>query len=437
MAGVGAPLKGMGISYFAKTDFRNQNKTFGIKQADRRLHMYIVGRTGTGKSTLLKNLIIQNIRDGHGLGIIDPHGDLIESILNFIPSSRTGHVIYLNPADQNHPIGYNILESVNPFLKPLVASCVISIFKNLWKDSWGPRLEYILYNSIISLLDVPGTTLLGVPRLLTDEKFRARVISQIKDPIVKNFWVNEYERYSLDFQKEAISPVQNKVGQFLTSPLIRNIVGQVKSKLDLQFIMDNQRILLCNLAKGKIGEDTVSLLGSLIVTKLYLAALRRVDQPEDQRKDFYLYIDECQNLATPIFASILSEARKYRLNLILAHQYLDQLSLEIKKSILGNVGTLICFRLGSQDAIELENEFSPAFNAVDLENLGKYQIDLKMNIDGLTTRPFSARTLAPEIPFKNEQNKENIIKNSRERYGTKRKVIEDKINRWCENQKQF
>ena len=421
------------ITYFAKTDFRGQNKTFGIKKDDRRLHMYILGKTGAGKSTLLKNLIIQNFRNGNGVGVIDPHGDLVESLLDFIPSYRTNDVVYFNPADRDYPIGFNILESVRERFKPLVTSCVISVFKNIWKDFWGPRLEYILYNSVISLLDDESSTLLGVPRILTDQRYRNKVVSQVKDPIVNQFWRQEYEGYKLDFQKEAISPVQNKVGQFLTSPVIRNIVGQVKSKIDMGFMMDNQRILLCNLAKGKIGEDTASLLGSLIVTKIYLAALQRVDQPEEERKDFYLYIDECHNLATPIFASILSEARKYRLNLILTHQYLDQLTPEIKSSVLGNVGTLICFRLGSQDAEELQSEFLSEFTSTDLEKLEKYQIYLKLAIDSLPSKPFSAKTLPPIMPAKNENNRKNIIKNSRRKHATKRKVIENKIEKWCNN----
>lgn len=421
------------ISYFANTETRNKRQLFGIRKSDRRLHTYILGKTGTGKSTLLKNLIAQDIRDGNGVGVIDPHGDLIEAVLECIPKKRANDVVYFNPADREHPIGFNFLESVDPTFKPLITSCVISVFKNIWKDSWGPRLEYILYNSVISLLDIENSTLLGVPRLLSDKDYRARVIKGVKDPIVKNFWLKEYERYSLDFQKEAIAPIQNKVGQFLTSPLIRNIVGQVKNKVDPGFMMDNNRIFLCNLAKGKVGDDTVSLLGSLIVTKIYLAALKRADQPENERKDFYLYIDECQNLATSIFSSILSEARKYRLNLILTHQYIDQLTDEIRKAILGNVGTLISFRVGSYDARYLEDEFLPVFNTIDLENIDKHQVYLKMAIDGLGCRPFSARTLPPTLPLKKENNKKNIIKTSRQRYSMKREVIEKKINRWIEH----
>lgn len=417
------------ITYFAKTDYRNKGRTFGIKYPDRRLHMHVLGKTGTGKTTLLKNLIIQDIKNNQGVAIIDPHGQLIEEIIDHIPPHRTGEVVYFNPADQDYPIGFNILDKVEPKTRPLIASHVISIFKNIWQDSWGPRLEYILYNSVASLLDFEGSTLLGIPRLLTDKDYRQRVISSLLDPIVRHFWLNEFEKYNNSFQKEAIAPIQNKVGQFLSSPPVRNIVGQVKSKIDMGFMMDNRRILLCNLAKGEIGEDKSSLLGSLIVTKIFLSALNRTRQPEEERQDFYLYIDECQNLATPIFASILSEARKYRLNLILSNQYLGQITTDIKKSIFGNVGTLISFRVGSYDALELETEFSPEFNAIDLENINRYQIYLKMAIDGLTSRPFSAITLPP-LSEQASNNKENIIKSSREKYGMKKEVIEDKINRW-------
>jgi len=421
------------LTYLGQTDFRNQYRTFGIKHPDRRHHTWILGKTGTGKSTLLKNLIIQDIRNGHGVGLIDPHGDLVESILDFIPSSRTDDVVYFTPADQDFPIGFNILESVALSHRPLVASHVTSIFKNMWQDSWGPRMEYILYNAVASLLDVEGSTLLAIPRLLSDKPFRARVIPQIRDPLIKNFWLQEFENYRPEFLQEAISPIQNKVGQFLTSPPIRNIVGQVKSKIEMGFMIDNKRILLCNLSKGKLGNDKTMLLGSLLVTKLFLAALKRADQPEEARKDWFLYIDECHNLATPIFTDILSEARKYRLNLCLCHQFLDQISREIQKAILGNVGTLISFRLGSQDAQELEIEFAPEFRAVDLENIGPYQIYLKLAVDGLTSRPFSARTFPPTAIHPNEKNRENIIKTSRQKYGMKREIIEDKITRWLTN----
>jgi len=419
----------MSITYLAKTNTRNKSQTFGIRQADRRLHMHVLGKTGTGKSTFLKNIIIQDIQEGRGVCVIDPHGDLAKEIIDFIPPHRSRDVIYFNPADQDFPVGFNVLENVAPVIRPLIASQVVSIFKNIYKDSWGARLEYILYNSILSLLDYENSTLLSIQRLLSDKEFRAQVVAKVQDPVVKNFWNKEFDNYNSDFRQEALSPIQNKVGQFLTSAPVRNIVGQIKSKLDMRFIMDNKRILICNLAKGEIGEDKTQLLGSLIVTKIFLSALQRADQPEHLRKDFHLFIDECQNLATPILSSILSESRKYALNLTLTNQFLDQIPMDIKKAILGNVGTLVSFRLGAPDAVELEQEFAPEFSATDLENIGRHQICLKLAIDNMVSRPFSAETLPP-IASATNSNRENIIKTSREKYGTRKAVIEDKIKRW-------
>ena len=338
------------LELLGQTTFREELKAFGIKKSDRRHHLYIVGKTGTGKSTLIKNMVIQDMRLGHGVALVDPHGDLVEDLLNFIPKERTNQVVYFNPADTSYPVAINILEAKGDDEKHLVASSLVSVFKHLWKDFWGPRLEHILYNCVLALMDTPGQTLLGVYRMLVDEAYRKSIVVNIKDPIVKMFWVEDYENYDLRFQKEIISPVQNKVGQLLSSPQMRNIVGQPKSSVDFGFVMDQKRILLANLSKGKIGEDKSNLLGSAIVTKMYLAALERQNLPEEIRKDFYLYIDEFQNFSTDIFPSILSEARKYRLNLNLAHQYLYQLPESIKHAVFGNVGTVISFRVGSYDA---------------------------------------------------------------------------------------
>ncbi len=422
------------ITYFAETNFRNQRRKFGIKKDDRRRHMYIIGKTGMGKSEMIKNMAIQDIHNGHGLAIVDPHGELVEDILNAIPSWRINDVVYFNPADVDYPIAFNILESVDePHQKHLVASGLVAIFKKLWADSWGPRLEYLLRNAILALLDYPGSTLLGVTRILIDKEYRKKVIAKVKDPVVKSFWTQEYTKYSQQFQVEAISPIQNKVGQFLSLSLIRNIVGQVKSSIDIREIMDNKKILLLNLSKGKIGEDASALLGAMMITKMQLAAMGRVDIPEEERSDFYLYVDEFQNFVTNSFADILSEARKYRLNLIIAHQYIAQLitsdSTKVRDAVFGNVGTLITFRVGADDAEFLAREFAPTFTEVDLVNLAKYEIYLKLMIDGIASNPFSATTLPP-FP-KTEGNKEKIIKVSRERYSTKREVIEDKIARWA------
>jgi len=418
------------LELLGKTTFREQLACFGIKPADRRHHVYVIGKTGTGKSTLLKNMVIQDLRYGHGVALIDPHGDLVEDILNFIPKRRTNEVVYFNPADTQNPIGINILEAKGDEEKHLVASSLISVFRHLWKDFWGPRLEHILYNCVLALMDSPGNTLLGIYRLLIDDKFRKQIVANVKDPVVKMFWTEDYENYDPRFRKEIIAPVQNKIGQLLTSAPLRNIVGQTKSSIDFGFIMDQKRILLANLSKGKIGEDKSNLLGSTIVTKMYLAALERQNIPEECRRDFYLYIDEFQNFSTDIFPSILSEARKYRLNLTLAHQYLYQLPDAIKHAVFGNIGTLIAFRTGSYDAKELAEEMSPVFTSEDLEHLENHHISLRLLIDGKMSRAFSAVALPPLSKDGNEADREIILRVSRERFAAPRDMIEEKIKNW-------
>ena len=279
------------IESLGETTFREERRAFGIRPKDRRHHVYLIGKTGTGKSTLIKNMVIQDLRLNHGVALVDPHGDLVEDILNFIPKTRTNEVVYFNPADKENPVAINILEAKGDDEKHLVASSLISVFRHLWKDFWGPRLEHILYNCVLALMDTPGQTLLGVYRMLVDTSFRKQIVANIKDPIIKMFWVEDYENYDERFRKEIISPVQNKVGQLLTSPQMRNIVGQSKSSVDFGFVMDEKRILLANLSKGKVGEDKSNLLGSAIITKMYLSALERQNIPEESRKDFYLYID--------------------------------------------------------------------------------------------------------------------------------------------------
>jgi len=418
---------------FAETNFRNQRVKFGIKAEDRRKHVYIIGKTGMGKTTLLENMAIQDIQKGHGIGVVDPHGEFAEKMLDFVPSHRINDVVYFNPADLDYPIAFNAMEKVEPEHRHLVASGVVGVFNKIWADSWGPRLEYVLRNAILALLEYPGSTLLGIMRILVDKNYRKKVIDRITDPVVKAFWVDEFTKYPDRFMAEAVAPIQNKVGQFLTSPLIRNIVGQVKSSINLREIMDNQKILIMNLSKGKIGEDNSALLGAMLITKLQLAAMSRVDIPEEERKDFYLYVDEFQNFSTESFANILSEARKYRLNLILAHQYIGQLVRDqntvVRDAVFGNVGTMICFRVGAADAEFLEKEFIPEFKLNDLVNLGFANIYLKLMIDGVTSRPFSATTLPP-FPKPEKSHKEKIIKVSRERYASKRSEVERKIAKW-------
>lgn len=419
------------VVHFGKTNFRNAETTFGIRTDDRRRHMYIIGKTGMGKSTLLENMIIQDIRRGHGLAVADPHGDLVETVLDFIPSYRINDVVYFNPSDIEYPIAFNILESVDePHERNLVASGLVAVFKKMWADSWGPRLEYLLRNAILALLDYPGATLLGVTRMMVDKEFRKKVVAKIKDPVVKAFWLDEYSKYSTQFQVEAISPIQNKVGQFLSMSMIRNIIGQSKSSIDIRDIMDNKKILLLNLSKGRMGEDASALLGATMITKIQLAAMSRVDTAEEDRQDFYLYVDEFQNFATDSFANILSEARKYRLNLIMAHQYVEQLSEVVTPAVFGNVGTLITYRIGATDAEFLAKEYMPTFNETDLVNLAKYDFYLKLMINGMTSDPFSATGLLPITAGHREGHREKIIAVSRERYGSKREVIEDKITRW-------
>ena len=421
------------ITVFAQTNFRNQARKFGIKTDDRRRHTYLIGKTGMGKSVTLENMIIQDIIAGKGLCVVDPHGELVEKVIKFIPPSRINDVVYINPADLSFPIAFNVLESVSEEHRHLVASGLLGIFKKLWAESWGPRLEYVLNNAIMALLEYPRSTLLGVMRLLVVKSFRKKVINKVTDPIIKSFWVEEYSKYPDRFQAEAIAPIQNKVGRFLSSAMIRNIVGQVKSSIDIRKIMDEEKILLLNLSKGRIGEDNSALLGAMIITKIQLAAMSRVDMSEKERKDFYLYVDEFQNFATESFNNILSEARKYRLNLIMAHQYIEQLGESTAAAVFGNVGTIICFRVGATDAEFIAKEFDPVFVEQDLVNLGKYSVYLKLMIDGVASEPFSATTLPPVLePEDWQDNMEKVIKVSRERYASKRSVIEEKILRWSE-----
>lgn len=416
------------IVYFARTNFRNQQRKFGVKLDDRRRHMYFIGKTGMGKTTVLENMMIQDVQQGHGLAVIDPHGDFVEKILDFIPSNRVNDVVYINPADVDYPVAFNVLEAINPTHRILVASGLLSVFKKMWIDSWGPRLEYILRICILSLLEYPGSTLLGITRLFVDNEYRRKVVDKIQDPIVKSFWVEEYSQYQEKFRTEAIAPIQNKIGQFLSSSLIRNIVGQPKSSFDLREVMDSNKILLLNLAKGRIGEDNAGLLGGMMITKLQLAAMSRVDILESERKDFFLYVDEFQNFATESFANILSEARKYRLDLIIAHQYIEQLDEKVAAAVFGNVGTIVCFRVGAADAEFLAKEFAPVFDETDLVNLTKYDVYLRLMIDGVASDPFSATTLPPVSG--RTGNHEKVMMVSRERYAQKREVVEEKIRRW-------
>ncbi|OGH83717.1 MAG: hypothetical protein A2261_03525, partial [Candidatus Magasanikbacteria bacterium RIFOXYA2_FULL_44_8] len=426
-----APDKLLGnpeVNFFGVTNYRNQNRKFGIKLDDRRRHVYVIGKTGMGKTTLMENMILNDIYAGHGVGYVDPHGDTAEKLLDYIPPHRINDVVYFNPADIDYPIGFNILETIRPEQKHLVVSGLMAVFKKIWPDVWSARMEYILNNTILALIDFPNSTLLGINRLLADDEFRNRVVANTKDPVVKAFWMNEFAGYNDRYKQEAVAPIQNKIGQFLSASIIRNIVAQVKSSIDIRDIMDNRKILIMNLSKGRIGEDNSRLLGGMLINRLQLAAMERVDIPEAERKDFFLYVDEFQNFATESFAGILSEARKYRLGLIMAHQYMEQLSEEVLAAVIGNIGTIISFRVGSTDSEILEKEFAPVFMGTDIVNLAKFQIFLKLMIDGIASQPFSAMTLPPIAQCTHSMDK--VIKVSRERYAVPRDRIEDKIARW-------
>jgi len=383
------------ITIFAETNFRDQRKRFGIRKKDRRYHMYVVGKTGMGKSTLLLNMIKQDIENGEGTALLDPHGDLVEKTLNTSPLSRIKDIVYFNPQDKERILYFNPLEVLNYQESGLVVSSLVSAFKKIWHDSWGPRLEYILRNTLSTLVEFSGATLLDLQRILQDRTFRMDLVSRLTNEQLKNFWLNEFEKYSPYFQQEAISPIQNKIGQFLNNPILREIVSQPKSSFNIREIMDSGKILLVNLSKGKIGEDSASLLGAMLIAKMGLTALSRQDTPEERRRDFYLYVDEFQSFATSSFADILSEARKYHLNLILANQYLDQIDEKVRGAIFGNVGTIISFKVGLEDAKFLAEEFYPVFNQDDLINLPCYGIYLKLMINSKTSKPFSADGLPP------------------------------------------
>ncbi|PIX31369.1 hypothetical protein COZ61_00085, partial [Candidatus Berkelbacteria bacterium CG_4_8_14_3_um_filter_33_6] len=368
--------------------------------------------------------IIDDILSGRGVAVVDPHGDLIEHVLKFVPDNRIDDVVYFSPADREFPIGFNLLENVDPDLKNVVASGVVGIFKKIFGESWGPRLEYILRNAVLSLLDYPDATMLEIIKILIDKNFRKKVLEYVKDPVLLDFWLNEYDKYDQKFRTEAVAPIQNKVGQFLSTTTIRNIVGQPESTINLNNIMDQKKVLLIDLSIGKIGEDTAALLGSMMITKIQLSAMQRAHIKEAERVDFYLYVDEFQNFATESFATILSEARKYHLNLVMTNQYIAQMPEIVKEAIFGNVGTLISFRVGAGDSEALVKEFEPIFDANDLVNLANYNIYVKMAIDGVTSPAFSAVSLAPKK--EGYKNREKIINRSREQYAKSREDVEQR-----------
>lgn len=421
------------ITYIGNVDYRNKMIKFGIKAKDRTKHMYIIGKSGMGKSTVLENMAIQDIQNGEGLAFLDPHGGTAEKLLDFVPEHRKKDVIYFAPFDTEYPIGLNVLERVDISKRHLVANGLMAAFKKVFgEDKFSDRMQYILNNIILTLLENDDETLIGINRILSDKEYRKKMVANVKDPSIKSFWVDEYAKAGEKYQQEAAPAIQNKIGQFTSNPLIRNIVGQKRTSFDIRDIMDNKKILIMNLSKGKMGEGNANLIGSLLITKIYLAAMSRADLDPyklDELPPFYFYVDEFQNFANESFANILSEARKYQLALTVAHQYVEQMTDEVRAAVFGNVGTMITFRVGATDAEIFEKEFAPVFTADAIVNLSAFQMYLRLMIDSVGSKPFSARGLPPidkpSITFTEE-----IINNSRNTYAKKVEEVENDIKDW-------
>ena len=417
------------VTYFAFTDARNKKIPFGIKAKDRTKHTYVIGKTGMGKSTVLENMAIQDIQNGNGLAFIDPHGKTAELLLEYVPESRIKDVLYFAPFDTDFPISFNVMEDVGEDKRHLVVNGLMSAFKKIWVDAWSARMEYILNNILLALLEYPGSTLIGVNRMLSDKDYRKKVVANVKDPSVKAFWVDEFAKYGERYMQEAGAAIQNKIGQFISNPIVRNIIGQPKSTFDLRMMTDEKKIIIINLSKGRVGEQNANLLGSMLITKIYLAAMSRADISEKELNllpQFYLYVDEFQSFANESFANILSEARKYKLNLTMAHQYIEQMSDEVRAAVFGNVGSMIVFRVGAYDAEVLEKEFLPTFTSEDIVNLGIFQIYLKLMIDGVTSQPFSATTM-PQIARQPVSFSDQIIEMSRKAFARARSEVEKDV----------
>ena len=422
----GNTLSDAEISAFGVTNFRGVGHQFGMLRYDRSRHVYIIGQTGAGKSGLLELFALSDIFQNQGYAIIDPHGDFAINNMKFIPGSRLQDVVYFNPADTAYPLGFNPLEVMNPNQKTNISSEVIGVLKRMFGDSWGPRLEYILRYTILALLDRPETTMLDITRMLTDKKFRKETLGYCTDTVVQQFWNVEFASWNDKFATEAVAPVLNKVGAFTANPIIRNIIGQPRSTFNIRQIMDEGKILIVNLSKGLIGEDNAAILGSFLVTKIQLAAMSRSDIPDVRdRRPFYLYVDEFQNFATDSFATILSEARKYGLNLTVANQYISQMADTVRDAVFGNVGTVICFRVSADDAPILSKQFEPNFEAADLLQMHNRNFVINMVIGGEKTPAFSARTL--ELPPAQTDNTSRIIEHTRRHYARERASIEKEI----------
>jgi hypothetical protein len=432
-----ANLPTQNCTYIGETLYRNRNVKFGISNEndDRLRHLYVIGKSGTGKSSLFVSMLSQDIANGEGVGILDPHGETIENVLDMIPEERIEDVIYFDPSDTENPVGLNLLQMDDQSQKNLMASGLVSAIKQHFDFSWGPRLEYLLNYCVLTLLEVPGTTMLGITRLLEDNNYLNYILHFVKDPLVQKFWADEYKQMkgNQKLVTEAISPIQNKVNRFLASTTIRNILGQRNSTIDIWDAMNSGKILLMNLSKGKIGQDNANLLGALLVSRIQFYALQRAKIPSHERKPFYLYVDEFQNFATGSFEEILSESRKYKLGLHLTHQFTTQLPEELLKGVYGNVGTIMTFSLGAPDAKELAKEFAPYFDEEDIISLERFQIYIKLMVDGMTSHPFSAKILLPwadDFIVPKTSNKERALQRSREKFGTDREWVEDKVAKW-------
>jgi GTPase SAR1 family protein len=421
-------VDGDDVAYLGTRQVWGDRLLFGLSPSDRRRHVYVVGASGTGKTTLLRNLILQDIEHGCGVGVIDPHGDLAVDLLDAIPPERTDHVVYFNPSDLEHPIGLNLLARVPADRRHRIASGVVGAMKSIWRDSWGARMEYILSASVAALLDCDNTSILGIQRMLVDTRYRRWVVRQVKDPAVRAFWQREYEGYGKQFMQEAIAPIQNKVGQLVMSPPLRHVLGQVRRKVDPRFMMDNGRILIANLSKGLLGDDKANLLGSLLVASFELAALSRADLPESKRREFRLYIDEFHNFTTDSFATLLSEARKYRLSLTLSHQYLDQLAENVQHAVFGNAGTLVSFRVGGRDAGRLATEYGLEGQAGRFSSLANFEAMVRPLPQDIAGEPFVVRTLRP-LDIRSGR-RDTVIRRSRTQYASQRRAVEQKIERF-------
>lgn len=417
------------ISLFGITTFRQGNVKFGIMREDRKRHLYIIGKSGVGKSFLLQLLTLSDIYHNHGFAVVDPHGDFAQDTLKYIPEDRIDDVVYFNPADLEYPISFNPMENSDPNMRASIASEIVGVLKKMFIDSWGPRLEHILRFTLLALLETPDATMLGITRMLTDKGYRKQVVNNVTDPVVKAFWVNEFASWNDKFASEAVAPVLNKVGAFTANPLIRNVLGQAKSSFDIRQIMDQGKILIVDLSRGRLGEDNASILGALVITKIQLAAMSRANIALDDRRPFYLYVDEFQNFATDSFAVILSEARKYGLYLTVANQYVAQMPDDVREAVYGNVGSMICFRIGAADATYLAKYFEPVFEPNDLVNLDIQNIYVSMSIAGQTSLPFSAKTLT--LPKPKQDLSDRITEQSRSRFSRTQAEVEAEISKWA------